>query len=246
MSMNFMNFRNTGKGMRMRGLGAAAIYVGCALWVANCSAFAGEAPSVQEKWDSRYTGIDYRYGKEPADFLRKNIARLPKGRALDIAAGEGRNAVFLARHGFEVDAVDISPVGLDKARKLAGEYGVSINTIAADLKTYDLGREKYAIVMNFLYLQRDMIPKIKEALVPGGVVVFETYTVDHRRKGHPDQKIDLQWRLEHEELRRMFQDFKILVYEEVPNGDVGERATARLLAQKPVREQPGSIAPSVP
>ncbi len=242
----FRSFSTPEKGMSMPGRGAAALGAVFALLAVCRPVFAGEAPSAQERWDARYEGNDYLYGKEPADFLRENLARLPKGRALDIAAGEGRNAVFLARSGFDVDAVDISPVGLEKARKLAEEYGVSINTIVADLKSYDLGREKYAVVMNFLYLQRDMIPKIKKALVPGGIVVFETYTVDHRRKGHPDQKIDRQWRLEHGELQQMFQDFKIIVYEEVPNGDVGERATARLLAQKPGREQPGSTAPSAP
>lgn len=61
----------------------------------------------QKRWDERFKGRRFAFGKEPNPFLKKHIRLLPKGKALDIATGEGRNAVFLAQHGFEVDAVDI-------------------------------------------------------------------------------------------------------------------------------------------
>lgn len=217
--------------MRIRG--TIPLSLGFAIVLAHSPVLARDVPPAQERWDARYAAPQYLYGKEPAVFLKQHLALLPKGRALDIAAGEGRNAVFLAQNGFSVDAVDISAVGLGKAQLLASERGVSINTIAADLTSYTLGQEKYDVILNFLYLQRDLIPKMKDALVPGGFIVFETYTVDHRRKGQRDDKFDPRWRLMHGELKQLFSDFKILVYEEVPNGDVGERATARLLAQKP-------------
>ena len=93
--------------------------------------------SDRERWDRKFAGSDFIYGTEPSPFLADNAELLPaQGKALDVAAGEGRNAVFLARQGLEVDAVDISEVGLDKARRFAVEAGVTINTIVADLKDY--------------------------------------------------------------------------------------------------------------
>ncbi|MCJ7755521.1 MAG: class I SAM-dependent methyltransferase, partial [Thermoanaerobaculales bacterium] len=88
----------------------------------------------RERWDRKFASSEFIYGKEPSRFLADNVELLPAtGRALDVAAGEGRNSVFLARQGLEVDAVDISEVGLAKARQLADEAGVNINTIVADL-----------------------------------------------------------------------------------------------------------------
>jgi 2-polyprenyl-3-methyl-5-hydroxy-6-metoxy-1,4-benzoquinol methylase len=73
----------------------------------------------QKRWDERFKGKGFAFGKEPNPFLKKHIHLLQKGKTLDIASGEGRNAIFLAQHGFEVDAVDISDRGLKKAQKLA-------------------------------------------------------------------------------------------------------------------------------
>src|SRR4030042_4518712 len=77
----------------------------------------------QMRWDKRFKGREFAFGKEANPFLRRHIGLLPTGKALDIATGEGRNAVFLARYGFDVDAVDISKTGLKKARNLAKEAG---------------------------------------------------------------------------------------------------------------------------
>ena len=68
--------------------------------------------SDQKRWDQRFKGKKFALGTKANPFLRKHVALLPKGRALDLAAGEGRNAVFLAQHGFKVDAVDISETGV--------------------------------------------------------------------------------------------------------------------------------------
>ena len=84
-------------------------------------------------WDQRYAVGEYVYGTRPNDFLTSVVDRLPMGRVLCLAEGEGRNAVFLAEQGFEVTAVDSSAVGLAKARKLAGQRGVHIETVVADL-----------------------------------------------------------------------------------------------------------------
>ncbi|MCO5143238.1 MAG: methyltransferase domain-containing protein [Oligoflexia bacterium] len=194
-------------------------------------AVTGDSDFADEKtaWDKTYSRKDYVFGKDPVDFLQKNIDSLPKGRALDIATGEGRNAVFLAKKGFSVDAVDISKVGLKKAQKLASEHGVKIQTINADLNRYEIPLSKYNVILNFFYLQRNLIPKIKKGLLPGGVVVFETYTTD-QLKIPGASTWEKEYLLKPGELKKMFSGFEILKYQE--NND-GKSATARLIARKP-------------
>lgn len=171
------------------------------------------------RWDQRYAVEEYAFGVEPTAFLKENIGKLGTGRALDIAAGEGRNAVFLAQHGFTVDAVDISPVGLRKAEALAKKLGVEIKTIEANLEDYELGAARYELVAVFYYLQRDLTPKIKRALKPGGLVVYETHNVDH-------DSVSRKYLLEKGELKKMFEGFEILHYAE-------EGAVSSLIARKP-------------
>ncbi len=93
-------------------------------------------------WDERYSTDDYAYGTKANEFLVANYGQIPMGRVLSLAEGEGRNAVFLAKQGYTVTAVDGSIVGLDKAKKLAEENGVSIECVHADLADYDLGENK--------------------------------------------------------------------------------------------------------
>ena len=92
--------------------------------------------SDQKRWDDKFRGKMYTLGTEANPFLRKQIRLLPRGKALDVAAGEGKNAVFLAQHGFDVEAVDISQKGLSKARRLAREKRVKLKTVLADLDRY--------------------------------------------------------------------------------------------------------------
>src|SRR4030042_3578956 len=105
--------------------------------------------SDQKRWDERFGGKEFAFGKEPNPFLKKHIHLLPEGKALDIATGEGRNAIFLAQHGFEVDAVDISEKGLKKARKLAREKGVKVNALLVDLDRYQIERDRYDLIADF-------------------------------------------------------------------------------------------------
>ena len=77
-------------------------------------------------WDERYRAEEYAYGKNPNEFLEANVSSIPKGKVLSLAEGEGRNAVFLAKLGYLVTAVDASLIGLSKARKLAEENGAVV------------------------------------------------------------------------------------------------------------------------
>jgi len=184
----------------------------------------------RERWNRRFSSSDFIYGREPSRILADNAKLLPAhGRALDVAAGEGRNAVFLARCGLLVDAVDIADVGLAKARQLADESGVNINTIVADLADYAFVEEEYDVVVVINFLQRDLTDDIKKALKPGGLVIYETYTVaqldipgaHHMRR---------EYLLEPGELREMFEDLEILEYRETADE---REAVASLIARKP-------------
>jgi tellurite methyltransferase len=186
----------------------------------------------QKKWDKRFGKEEFALGKDPNPFLKKHIHLFPTGKALDIATGEGRNAVFLAQHGFEVDALDISEKGLRKARKLAREKGVKINTFLVDLDEYRIERGRYDLIANFYFLRRRLIPRIKKGLKKGGKVIFETYLLEHRKLGTGGPK-QAKYFLKTNELLRLFKKFRILIYREGIFREGGKRkAVASLIAEK--------------
>ena len=113
---------------------------------------------------------------------------IPKGSVLSIAEGEGRNAVFLAKQGYSVTAVDGSEVGLKKAEKLAAENGVVIECIHADLADFDLGEDKWDGIISIFVplpspLRKRLYQKLETALKPGGVFLIEAYTPDQIKHG---------------------------------------------------------------
>jgi len=180
-------------------------------------------------WDEKHAarGDD----SEPAPLLREYAALLPaSGRALDIAAGAGRNAVFLAQAGLDVDAIDQSEVGLKKARALAAARGVAIRTIHSDLGQVSLKQAWYDVAINFYYLQRSLVGSMRDALKPGGLVFFETYTVEQLSMPGGRGPRRSEYLLEPGELRTMFDGYEILHWSE---GVEGTRAIASLVARKP-------------
>jgi tellurite methyltransferase len=200
----------------------------------NGNVLKGEATmkADQKRWDDRFGRKEFAFGKEPNPFLKKHIRLLPKGRALDIASGEGRNAVFLAQQGFEVDAVDISEKGLEKAQKLAREKGVKINALSVDLDQYQIEKERYDLITNCYFLRRSLIPKIKKGLKKGGRVIFETYILEQRKLGTGGPK-QAKYFLRTNELLRLFKNFRILFYREGIFKEGGrKKAVASLVAEK--------------
>ena len=184
-------------------------------------------------WDKTYHGQGHVSKLAPAQFLQDNIALLPKGKALDLAMGEGRNALYLASQGYVVTAIDGSEAAVEKCLQLARERGVLINGVVGDLTCYSIPPEEYGLIINFYYLQRDLIPKIKSGLRPGGMVVFETYTEEQGRYGHPKNPAYL---LKTNELLHSFIDYKVIVYRELVLNvkEAGkEKALASIIAQKP-------------
>jgi 2-polyprenyl-3-methyl-5-hydroxy-6-metoxy-1,4-benzoquinol methylase len=186
----------------------------------------------QKRWDKRFGRKEFALGKEPNAFLKKYIHLLPKGKALDIATGEGRNAVFLAQHGFEVEAVDISEKGLKKAQALTREKGVRINTFLVDLDQYQIEKERYDLIANFYFLKRRLIPRIKKGLKNGGKVIFETYLLEHRTLSIEGPK-QAKYFLKSNELLKLFKNFRILFYREGIFREGGrKKAVASLIAEK--------------
>ncbi|EGZ47420.1 class I SAM-dependent methyltransferase [Neisseria wadsworthii] len=137
------------------------------------------------KWDERYDTEEFVFGTEPNDFILEILHHLPKqGRALDLATGEGRNAAFLAQHGLEVLGVDLSDVGLQKAKKLAELKGVRFAIQQADLTEFDFPQEHYAVITNiFCHFtepnRSEVYRRVIDALEPGGLFVGVFY--------HPEQ-----------------------------------------------------------
>ena len=146
-------------------------------------------------WDERYATDEYLYGTEANTFLTSVIDRIPPGRVLCLAEGEGRNAVWLAEQGRSVTAVDASPVGLDKARQLAAARGVYIDAVVADLADYPIPADHWdGIVSIFCHirpdLRLDLHRRSVRGLRPGGVFVLEAYTpaqLHHRTGGPPNE-----------------------------------------------------------
>jgi SAM-dependent methyltransferase len=165
----------------------------------------------------------------PAPFLEEVLPQLPRGRAADLAAGSGREAVFLAMHGFEVEAWETAPEALDRATALAARHGVAIAPVACDLEAGapPLPDERYRLIVCFRFLHRPLFPAMIRALAPGGHLVYETYRVGQERFGRPRRP---QFLLEPGELARGFGELEILRYEE-PDPLEGP-FTARLLARK--------------
>jgi SAM-dependent methyltransferase len=180
-------------------------------------------------WNKKYETEAYIFGKEPVEFLKEHVGILPRGKALEIAMGEGRNAVFLAKNGFEVDGCDISEVAIKKAHELARENDVTIHTFVADLETYPLPKNTYDVIACFYYLQRDIVPQMKEALKPGGTIIYETYTMENWEHGFEGPK-NKDYLLKSNELLNLFKDLKIIYYRELVLNN--KKAIASLIAKK--------------
>jgi cyclopropane fatty-acyl-phospholipid synthase-like methyltransferase len=144
-------------------------------------------------WDERYSGDDLAYGQAPNDFLASMADRLPSGgQALDIGAGEGRNALFLASRGLNVLAVDQSGVGMRKAQRLAQERGLTLRTQAVDLQDFDAEPNSFDVVSSiFVHLPQALRAALHRRarawLKPGGMFLLEAYAPDQieRETGGP-------------------------------------------------------------
>jgi SAM-dependent methyltransferase len=158
------------------------------------------------KWNEKY--LCRYYSDEPAAIVKKYVELAGGRNALDIAAGNGRNALFLARQGFVVDAVDISDAGL---AQFAGKHP-GIHPICADLDDFDIPANRYDLIVNIKYLNRRLFPYITEGLAKGGVLIFETFLSSPNPAR--DQSICPDYLLQENELLHAFLSLKIVYYKE--------------------------------
>ena len=170
---------------------------------------------------------------DPAQLLVEFLPMLSKGRALDVAMGKGRNALFLASHGFEVVGLETDDESIDVCRADAKKRGLNLEirrTDLEDLTSYKIESSAYDVVICFYYLQRNLIPIMKDALKPGGIIIYETFLIDqHLTAGHPRRR---EFCFEHNELLNHLTGYRILYYRE--GKDANETYKASIVAQKNV------------
>jgi rhodanese-related sulfurtransferase len=177
----------------------------------------------------------HKHGIAPSSFLVENFDLLPRGLALDLAMGEGRNGIYLATRGYDVDGVDANPRAVETARAGARKLGAPIRAILGNVEdgTYIIPIDAYDLIVVFNYLYRPVFKDIKDGVAPGGGVIYQTYTVDQPRFGRPTNP---DYLLKPNELKEVFSDWEILRYRELigPSRANGEaRAIAGIIARKP-------------
>ncbi|GAB4512047.1 MAG: class I SAM-dependent methyltransferase [Roseibium sp.] len=196
-------------------------------------------------WDERYSTQDYVFGTEPSGFLVRHSGLLEPGlKALAVADGEGRNSVFLAEKGLNVTAMDSSPVGLEKARRLAAEREVEVDFRMADLKSWRWTPEAYDVVAAIFIqfaspdFREEIFDGIERTLKPGGLLLLHGYTPRQLAydTGGPSAVENLY---EPDMLAERFGSWEILRLEEYTAelaegaGHSGTSALVDLIARKP-------------
>lgn len=196
---------------------------------------------------TRLTQHILRADPPPARFLVQQLQRLPKGRVLDVASGSGRHALFLASLGYQIDAVDRDEQALTRLSASARiRHLTGISSRVLDLEPPppqdpNLGHKVYDAVVVCFYLHRPLFPSLIDALKPGGVLLYETFTVDnHVQRQHPKRR---EFCLTHSELLRLTSGLHILHYDEGLHEGTSESEsvyTAQLVAQKPFTPEPST------
>jgi SAM-dependent methyltransferase len=166
----------------------------------------------------------------PSPFIVEWIERIARERsgrtrALDVAMGTGRHAVALARAGMLTFGVDVKLESVRQAIAAARREGLRIEGWCADLTQHPLPRSRFDVVVVCRYLQRDLFPDLRAAIAPGGIVIYETFTANQRALGRPPTSPDHL--LEPGELRRRFDGFDELFYDEMCAPDAIARLVAR-------------------
>ena len=185
----------------------------------------------RKRWNARYESGEYAARTHPSALLAAWIDRLPRGRALDVACGLGRNAIHLATNGWQVDAMDISGVALAGARERAKAAGVEVHWIETDLEQPDIPPDAYDVIVVARFLDRPLIPHLVDALRPGGHIVYDHHYITPVEVDGPKSH---RFRARPNELLERFRTLRVLSYEEgiVADPDGSRMALARLVACK--------------
>jgi SAM-dependent methyltransferase len=188
----------------------------------------------REKWERRYAAGEYASRTHPTRLLADWVPRLGHrdgARALDLACGAGRNALFLAAAGYRVDAMDISAVALERGADRAQELGVEVDWIEVDLDGAELAAERYDLVVVSRYGNPALTGALAASLRDGGYLIYEQHLQTEREVGGPGSQ---RFRLGPNELLGMFAALRVLYYREglMQDPDGPLMALAQLVACK--------------
>jgi len=159
------------------------------------------------KWEERHRGA---LAGEPEPSVVEMIPLIPRGLALDVAAGSGRNSLALARAGIRTVAADFSETAMSTLAAVARRESLPIMPVVADLEeTFPFRANRFDVILNVSFLCRALVPHLKDALRIGGVLLFDTFLIDQAESGHPN---DPKFLLQHYELREILAGMEILRY----------------------------------
>jgi tellurite methyltransferase len=189
----------------------------------------------RDKWDTRYRDGAYENRTHPTALLAEWLPRLPRGRALDVACGAGRNALYLAANGYAVTALDISSVALERAEAAAAERGLTVEWLCADLDDDPeraLPAGDFDLIVWVRYVHRTLMPHLLARLAPDGVLVCEQHFATGAPVAGPRSA---EYRLPPGELRRSAQGLRVVHAYEGPAVDPDGRAVAltQLIGRRP-------------
>lgn len=197
--------------------------------------------SENAKWEERFARPGYWAGSEPAPVVREILPLLPgPGAALELAMGEGRNAVFLAQQGWRVTGVEQAAAGLEKTAALAQTRGVTtwrgeglqhavapgVLLVQGDLEKELVPGAQYDLVLVINFMLRSLLPRLADMVAPGGHILYETYTIHQMDRAGGPKCAD--YLLRPGELRAAFAEMEVLVYREWAAG----KGVASLLARR--------------
>ena len=184
------------------------------------------------KWDRKYQETtSLLKDREPSENLKKIVEKIKGRKALDVASGAGRNSIYLAINGFDVEALDISQIALDVLNN-KGFKNISCKLV--DLDEYEIPKSSYDLIVMTNFLDRNLIPKLSAALKINGVLFIETYMEDELNE-KPSSNPDFL--LKKDELKTFFDDdFELLAYHEFLNNDELYRMKKQFIAIKKLKE----------
>lgn len=186
--------------------------------------------SDRKRWDRKYAAGEGPAHFEPSRFLTDNLHWLSGGRALDVACGFGGNSLYLASLGYQVDAVDVSLVGLTRAREEAARRNLAIHFIQADLARWWTLPATYDLILVFFYLNRGLMPQLAAALRPGGLLLQANR---NRRYLATRPDFDPDYLLEPGELQRLAEQAGLHVIW-ASDGPPGGDGTSQIIARRDV------------
>jgi SAM-dependent methyltransferase len=176
-----------------------------------------------KEWDERYRSGEAAFDT-PVPLIESIAQRLTPGRALDVASGAGRNAIYLARLGWRVKALDGSAAALDTLRSRAGSLSIETELLDLEREALAIGAGAYELIVDSYYLQRELIPVLKRGVAQGGVLIAIVHTGEQATAR----------RMTAGELRSWFEGWKILhYYEGEPSETCHRQPVAEIVARKP-------------